>query len=122
MGKDFQNYVMKRVKTSTYKGSDDNVIKLDALFVPTITELENLVKESGYGSNSVTSSIQSIKTNLIDNIKKDFKSGEEGIKMEIEQAILASYLRRKAIDGDIQVNEAIKLVKDSSRYYSILEP
>lgn len=113
--RDFQNFVMQKEK--------DGDVKLDALYAGPIEDLSKVLKLSGYKSSN--KEIDQLRASIKAEIKKDFEKYKSDIKEDISTGILSRYLPEsmlieRSIRTDVQVEAAADLVRDESKFNSLL--
>ena len=113
--RDFQNFVMQKEKNGD--------VKLDALYAGPIEDLSKALKLSGYKSSA--KEIDQLRASIKAEIKRDFEKYKTDIKEDISTGILSRYLPEsmlieRSIKTDVQVDAAVDLVRDESKFNSLL--
>jgi len=87
--------------------------------------MQDALKESGY--EEALGDVQSLKKHLSDLLLDEFNKDQKAIKKRVEMAIRSRYapestLLAMGLDGDLQVERALELAKDSDKYLSLVSP
>mmetsp|Transcript_3013 Transcript_3013/g.4147 ORF Transcript_3013/g.4147 Transcript_3013/m.4147 type:complete len:816 (-) Transcript_3013:88-2535(-) len=113
--KDFQMFVNKK-----YQAGD---LELTAIYKGPIKELQTSLKESKYQLSQTE--LKSLEKDIVKEMFRDFEKHSKDIKEDIGNAILDRYLPdsmllSRSLKTDIQMNAAIKLLKDENKFNSLL--
>lgn len=113
--KEFQAFVNQKQR--------DGEIKLEALYSGPINDLKRALKQSGYRGS--TKELEQLETTIVREVQKDFDKYRSDIKEDISQSILARYLPEsmliaRGVKTDRQVQEAIRLVANPSKFDRLL--
>lgn len=98
-------------------------IQLEELYSAPLKELKKALAQSGYKGSE--NSVDQLKARILIDMKNDFDKYRSDIKEDISNSILARYLPEsmlieRSIKNDIQVNEAVKLVKSRNKFDNLL--
>ena len=85
--------------------------------------LTKVLKLSGYKASS--KEVNQLRTSIMSDMKKDFDKYKKDIKEDISNGILSRYLPEsmlleRSIKTDLQVTAAAKLVRDDTKFNSLL--
>ena len=113
--KDFQKFVTKKQQ----KGD----IKLEALYSGAISDLRQILKQSGYKGSE--KELDKLKQTIVREVMQDFDRYKTDIKEDIAQNILARYvpesmLIERSVKTDVQVQEAVKLLSNGRKFDKLL--
>lgn len=113
--KDFQRFVEQK------QASGD--LKLEVLYDSQLKELSKKLKASKFDSSKRM--LDSLRADIIKDVKKDFKSYKSEIIEDLEQSILARYLPdsmliEHGLQSDVQVQETAKMLKDGNEFDRLL--
>lgn len=113
--KEFQNFVTQKQK--------DGDIKLDALYAGPLNDLRKVLKMSGYKGS--TKELENLQASILREVQRDFEKYRADIKEDIAQGILARYLPEsmlieRSIQTDVQVQAALKLVRNNRQFNTLL--
>jgi len=113
--KDFQKFVTKKQQ----KGD----IKLEALYSGAISDLREILKQSGYKGSE--KELDKLKQTIVREVMQDFDRYKTDIKEDIAQNILARYvpesmLIERSVKTDVQVQEAVKLLSNGRKFDKLL--
>lgn len=113
--KEFQNFVTQKQK--------DGDIKLEALYAGPLSDLRKALKLSGYKGS--TKELENLQATIVREVQRDFDRYSGDIKEDIAQGILARYLPEsmlieRSIRTDVQVQAALKLVRNDRQFSTLL--
>jgi carboxyl-terminal processing protease len=113
--KEFQAFVTQKQK--------DGDIKLDALYAGPLNDLRKVLKMSGYKGS--TKELENLQASILREVQRDFEKYRADIKEDIAQGILARYLPEsmlieRSIQTDVQVQAALKLVRNNRQFNTLL--
>jgi carboxyl-terminal processing protease len=113
--REFQNFVAKKQK--------EGDVNLDDLYSGPLSELKKILKLSGYKSS--TKELENLRSAIVREVQHDFEKYSADIKEDIAQGILARYLPEsmlieRSIKNDVQVQAALKLVRNSRQFSAML--
>ncbi|KAL7544076.1 hypothetical protein ACHAXR_013507 [Thalassiosira sp. AJA248-18] len=114
--KDFQRFVEKRQK--------DGDMKLEILYDSQLKELQKKLKASK-SFDSSRRGLESLRADIIKDVKKDFSTYKSEITEDLEQNILTRYLPdsmliERGLRSDLQVAETAKMLKDGREFDKLL--
>ena len=115
MYREFQDFVEKKRQTGD--------IKLESIYLTPLQELKRALKESGYKGSE--REVESLKANIVREIKNDFDKYKDDIKEDISNSILARYLPEsmileRGLKTDKQVFAAVKLIQNDKNFNKLL--
>jgi C-terminal peptidase prc len=113
--KEFQNFVTQKQK--------DGDIKLEALYAGPLSDLRKALKLSGYKGS--TKELENLQATIVREVQRDFERYSRDIKEDIAQGILSRYLPEsmlieRSIQTDVQVQAALKLVRNDRQFSTLL--
>eukprot|EP00804_Cyclotella_cryptica_P004063 CCRYP_015452-RA/>CCRYP_015452-RA protein AED:0.36 eAED:0.36 QI:0/0.5/0.4/1/0.5/0.4/5/242/725 len=113
--KEFQRFVEKRQK--------EGDLKLEALYDAQLSELKKKLIKSKF--DSASRELEKLRSDIIADVKKDFKTYKNEIIEDLEQSILARYLPEsmlieRSLKSDLQVIETAKMLKNEKQFNTIL--
>jgi len=113
--KDFQRFVEQK------QASGD--LKLEVFYDSQLKELSKKLKASKFDSSKRI--LDSLRADIIKDVKKDFQTYKSEIIEDLEQNILARYLPdsmliERGLRSDTQVQETVKMLKDGKEFDKIL--
>ena len=113
--KEFQAFVAEKQKNGE--------IELEALYSGPLSDLKKTLKASGY--TGAEKSVDQLQARIIREIQNDFNKYRKDIKEDISASILARYLPEsmlieRGIKTDVQVNAAVKLLRNDNQYNKLL--
>jgi len=112
---EFQRYVEKKQK--------DGDIKLEVLYEEQLKELKKKLVASKF--DGAARELEKLRSDIVADVKKDFKTYKNEIEEDLEASILARYLPEsmlieKSLRSDTQVAETAKLLKNTKKFDTIL--
>jgi carboxyl-terminal processing protease len=113
--KEFQAFVNQKQRSGD--------VKLEALYSAPLNDLKRALKQSGYRGSS--KELDQLQTTIVREVQKDFDKYRNDIKEDISQSILARYLPEsmliaRGVKTDRQVQEAVRLVSNPSKFDRLL--
>lgn len=113
--KEFERFVEKRQK--------EGDLKLEALYDAQLSELKKKLVASKF--DSASRELEKLRSDIIADVKKDFKTYKNEIVEDLEQSILARYLPEsmlieRSLKSDVQVIETAKMLKNEKQFNTIL--
>ena len=113
--KDFQRFVEQK--------QADGELKLEVFYDSQLKELSKKLKASKFDSSKRV--LDSLRADIIKDVKKDFKTYKPEIMEDLEQNILARYLPdsmliEHGLAKDVQVTATAKMLKDGKEFDKIL--
>lgn len=113
--KQFQIFVAEKQR----KGE----IQLEELYSRPLKDLKKALAQSGYKGSE--NSVEQLKARILMDMKHDFDKYRADIKEDISNSILARYLPEsmlieRSIRSDVQVGEAVKLIKSRNKFDTLL--
>jgi len=114
--KQFQVMVAEKEKSG-------EIPSLTSLYNQPLDTLKKQLKDSGY--DSAARELKQLRASIRNEMAADFRKYEKDIKEDISNAILARYLPEsmlleRSLITDTQVNGALKVIKDSDKFETIL--
>lgn len=113
--REFQDFVEAKRKTGD--------LKLEALYTGSLDDLKKALSLSGLKASE--REVEKLKNQIVKEIKNDFEKYNKDIKEDIATSILARYvpesmIMERSLKTDIQVQEALKLLKNDKSFSTIL--
>ena len=113
--KDFQKFVEQK--------QEDGDLKLEVFYDSQLKELKKKLKASNFDSSKRM--LDSLRADIIKDVKRDFKTYKSEITEDLEQSILARYLPdsmliEHGLQTDTQVLETAKMLKDGNEFDKLL--
>lgn len=98
-------------------------IKLDALYTRPISDLKEVLKQSGFKASA--KELDQLRASILREVQKDFEKYKSDIKEDLQQNILARYLPEsiliaEGLKTDKQVAAAVKLVSNTRQFDTLL--
>jgi carboxyl-terminal processing protease len=98
-------------------------IQLEELYSKPLKDLKKALAQSGYKGSE--NSVEQLKSRILIDMKNDFDKYRADIKEDISNTILARYLPEsmlieRSIKTDVQVNEAVKLLRSRNKFDTLL--
>jgi len=98
-------------------------IQLDSLYSSSLDQLHQVLKQSGY--KQTDRDLDSLQSSILKDLENDFIKYKKDIKEDIAQNILSRYLPESMLiergtKEDIQVKEAVKLIKSKGQFEKLL--